>query len=190
MNSFMPLDPKKVNVIRYLTLSVDGTANNVNALYLDNSSFMLPITERPILGSTEIWEFINLTNGMHPIHLHLIQFQLYNRQKFNVKEYTKVLLENNPNFMPGMGIINTLNPAAFLIGNAVYPFGTNEYGWKDTIRANGGEVTRIIVRFAPQKNGTKFPFDATIGAYMWHCHLLSHEDNDMMRPYKLFNTIC
>jgi len=144
---------------------------------------MLPVTERPILGSTEIWEFINLTNGMHPIHLHLIQFQLYNRQKFNVNAYRKALLDNNPGLMPGMGIINPVDPTPYLIGDPVYPYNTNEYAWKDTIRSNGGEVTRIIVRFSPQ-----FPFDATIGAYMWHCHLLSHEDNEMMRPYRLFRT--
>ena len=61
----------------------------------------------------------------------------------------------------------------------------NERGWKDTVRALPGEVTRIQVRFAPTDGGD-FPFDATAKpGYVWHCHILEHEDNEMMRPYVL-----
>ena len=59
----------------------------------------------------------------------------------------------------------------------------NEQGWKDTIIGNSGEITVIRLRFAEQ-NGGDFPFDATAGpGYVWHCHMLEHEDNEMMRPY-------
>lgn len=70
----------------------------------------------------------------------------------------------------------------------------NEGGWKDTIRANPGQITRILLRFAPQdvkpreaKPGRNlFPFDPSFGpGYIWHCHILDHEDNEMMRPYKV-----
>jgi FtsP/CotA-like multicopper oxidase with cupredoxin domain len=59
----------------------------------------------------------------------------------------------------------------------------NEKGWKDTIQMNPGEATIIRVRFASQ-NGSPYPFDATKGpGYVWHCHIIDHEDNEMMRPY-------
>jgi hypothetical protein len=62
----------------------------------------------------------------------------------------------------------------------------NELGWKDTFRMNPGEVTRILVRFAPQDESPDFAFDATTGpGYVWHCHILEHEENDMMRPFHL-----
>jgi FtsP/CotA-like multicopper oxidase with cupredoxin domain len=71
-----------------------------------------------------------------------------------------------------------------------------EAGWKDTIVHKVGEVTRIVTRWAPQtaplegpgspKPGVNlFPFDPTQGKYVWHCHNLQHEDNDMMRPFVL-----
>ena len=60
-----------------------------------------------------------------------------------------------------------------------------EQCWKDTVLVNAGEVVTIRMRFA-QQDGSSFPFDATTGpGYVWHCHLLEHEDNEMMRPYKV-----
>ena len=67
----------------------------------------------------------------------------------------------------------------------------SERGWKDTVQSNPGEVTRLLVRVAPQNaNATTtlagmnlFPFDPKLGpGYAWHCHILDHEDNDMVRP--------
>jgi hypothetical protein len=59
----------------------------------------------------------------------------------------------------------------------------NEQGWMDTVQANYGEITVIRLRFTSQ-DGTPFPFDATVGpGYVWHCHIIDHEDNEMMRPY-------
>ena len=59
-----------------------------------------------------------------------------------------------------------------------------EQGWKDTVQMNPGEVTVIKVRFAPIDGSEEYPFDATYGpGYVWHCHILDHEDNEMMRPY-------
>ena len=71
------------------------------------------------------------------------------------------------------------------LSNLVVPPQPYEQGWKDTIIVNSGEVVTIRVRFA-QQDGSGFPFDATAGpGYVWHCHLLEHEDNEMMRPYKV-----
>ena len=122
---------------------------------------------------------------MHPIHVHLVQFQLLNRQLFDSNNYTVALKNANPVLVPGDGIPNPVDVTPYLLGEPVYPTNTNEYGWKDVIQALPNQVTRIIIRFSPQEHGTKFPFDPTIGSYVWHCHLISHEDNDMMRPLQL-----
>ncbi len=117
-------------------------------LLLDNKTWDDPVSEDPKLGTTEIWRLINTTPDTHPIHLHLVQFQILDRQRFHI-EGNKVILD----------------------GGKILP-DLNERGWKDTIRANPGEVTRIIARFG----------DFT-GRYVWHCHILEHEDFEMMRPY-------
>jgi hypothetical protein len=78
-----------------------------------------------------------------------------------------------------------LSPAQYLQGNARPP-DPNERGWKDTYRMNPGEVTRVLVRFAPQDGSPAFAFDATAApGYVWHCHILEHEENDMMHRYEL-----
>ena len=113
-----------------------------------------PITENPLLNSTEIWEIYNETEDAHPIHLHMVSSQLINRQKFQAE-----IDENN-------GKPTNIR----LIGPPKLP-GPGEMGWKDTWIMYPGEVTRIIANFDLE------------GLYVWHCHILSHEDHEMMRPY-------
>jgi FtsP/CotA-like multicopper oxidase with cupredoxin domain len=164
------------------------------------------MTELPQLGATEEWEIINLTGDAHPLHLHLVQFQLLNRQDYNDILYTTAyetafpvgaIIDGygpplNYNTMNADGAIGG-NPAVstFLIG-AIQPPLPQETGWKDTVLMYPGQVTRIIVRMAPQDiavNGVKpgqnrFGFNPTYGpGYVWHCHIIDHEDNEMMRPY-------
>jgi FtsP/CotA-like multicopper oxidase with cupredoxin domain len=194
------------------------------------------VTETPRVGSTEVWEIINLTQDAHPIHLHLIQFQLLNRQsitqtagagiydyrneydaKFPGGTYegqvgTDVLSATwapvtyaKGDFIPLYGPpLNYATPNAdgavggnpafsrFLDGPTIVPE-PGETGWKDTIKAYPGTVTRLVARWTPQDTalGTAgpgenhFPFDPTNGpGYVWHCHILDHEDNEMMRPLK------
>src|SRR6266496_162772 len=164
------------------------------------------LTELPRVGSTELWEIINLTMDAHPIHLHLVQYQLINRQAFNVAKYRKLYDSVFPNgtFAPADGPplpYNTLNAAGAVGGNPdptpflqgpILPPKPEEGGWKDTVKMLPGQVTRIAVRFAPQdrlagstsQGNNYFPFDPTNGpGYVWHCHILDHEDNEMMRPY-------
>jgi FtsP/CotA-like multicopper oxidase with cupredoxin domain len=164
------------------------------------------LSELPRVGSTELWEIINLTDDAHPIHLHLVQFQLLNRQKIDADRYLKSWSAAFPGgaLIPGFGpprpynrpnadfaIGGNLAVSAFLRGPRIRPE-PNEAGWKDTITSLPDQVTRIIVRWAPQdvpvhaaRPGVNlYPFDPTTGpGYVWHCHILDHEDNDMMRPY-------
>lgn len=167
-------------------------------------------TELPRVGSTELWEVVNLTADAHPIHLHLVQFQLVNRQAFSPDYVTtwetsfpggvflpgegppyRYLNEDNPTVPPGSDIVGG-NPLVdpFLTTPAAPPQ-TYEAGWKDTVIMPPGMVTRIAVRVAPQDAKVRearagknlYPFDPTRGpGYVWHCHILEHEDNDMMRP--------
>jgi spore coat protein A, manganese oxidase len=113
-----------------------------------------PITENPQLNSTEIWEIYNETMDAHPIHLHLVSSQLINRQKFKAE----------------VNEVNGKPTNIRLIGQPQFP-GAGEQGWKDTWVMYPGEVTRIIAKFDLE------------GRYAWHCHILSHEDHEMMRPY-------
>jgi FtsP/CotA-like multicopper oxidase with cupredoxin domain len=165
------------------------------------------LTELPQIGSTEEWEIINLTGDAHPIHLHLIQFQVMNRQGYDDIGYTAAyearfptdavidgygppMDYNTPNLDGAIGGNPAVGP--FLGINPIQPPLPHERGWKDTVLAWPGEVTRIIARWAPQDVAVNavtpgqnlFPFDPTHGpGYAWHCHIFDHEDNEMMRPY-------
>ncbi|WPC39325.1 multicopper oxidase [Clostridium sp. JS66] len=177
---------------RILVLFEVQGPNGPKEVLLNGQKWSALVSELPRIGSTEEWEFVNLTQDAHPMHLHLIQFQVYNRQAFKVKEYTNdwIALNGNP---PLNHPTKRLSVKPYLIGNPINP-DSNEEGWKDTVRANPGEVTRIKVRFAPQDIDPKltspgknfYSFNPEIGpGYVWHCHILDHEDNEMMRPYKI-----
>jgi spore coat protein A len=178
------------------------------------------LTEWPKEGDIEQWEIINLTADAHPIHLHLVQFQLMNRQQFDSAGYTGAYNAAFPGiagdpvggmFIPAFGppydYDNTNNPdfatqtdPPTVGGNpAVGPFLNpkkwpavpplqSEAGWKDTVIMYPGEVTRILVRWAPtdvalgDTANEHYPFDPSGADYVWHCHIIDHEDNEMMRP--------
>ena len=126
-----------------------------------------PPTEITSVGQTEVWEIFNLTGDVHPIHFHLVNVQILDRQAFNV---------TTPDFTPA-GRLGTARPPD-----------PNEMGWKETVRMNPGEVIRVIQKF----DLPKVPFSMTnnlstrtgiLGSeYVWHCHILEHEEHDMMRP--------
>jgi len=108
------------------------------------------ITEFPVLGTTEVWSFINRSGVAHPMHIHLVLFQILDRQAFQVTN--DVIVPSGP----------LIPPAA------------NEAGWKDTVRVNPFEITRVIARF-----------DGFPGRYPYHCHILEHEDHEMMRQFQV-----
>lgn len=259
----------KVDKVRQLILKEHGGAGGPIEVLLNNTSFdgmilnqMSPnlpadgISEAPRVGSIEMWEIINLTGDAHPIHTHLVQFEILNRESFDVdgtmgsgipggyigyddgvtpripgawpKAYTPLMssplcfnIDPNPaddpfNPCPGFGpplpYNNNGRTTTLANGNKVQVVGGNpdvapyllhdaqaplpqEAGLKDTAKANPGEVMRILMRFAPTgvpltpnkslAGVNLYPFDPTQGQYVWHCHILDHEDNDMMRPYKV-----
>ncbi len=125
-------------------------------------AFMDPATETPAAGSTEVWQIANLTGDTHPIHFHLVNVQVLGRQPFDVKDY-----HGTPGYTgPARGPART------------------ELGWKETVRMHPGEVTTVIMRFdLPKVPFTVPPSPRTGGhEYVWHCHILEHEEHDMMRP--------
>jgi spore coat protein A len=183
------------------------------------------LTERPRVGSTEIWEFLDATPDSHPIHLHLIQFQILNRQLIDHVAYSAAWAAQFPGgtyegqlcdgtlgevtypkgeVIPGYGPPSdylTPNADGALGGNPAFgpylkgkvvPPAPSEAGWKDTVDITRGMVTRVIARWAPTATPVgavapgenRFRFDPTVGpGYVWHCHIIDHEDNEMMRPY-------
>ena len=123
-----------------------------------------PITENPGLNDLEEWEVYNATGDAHPIHLHLVSFMIKNRQAFD-----GVVAEKDQTSHAGEEITGgqlTINSYG-----ATRDAEDNEKGWKDTAIMLPGEITRVIARFDRP------------GRYVWHCHILSHEDHEMMRPF-------
>jgi spore coat protein A, manganese oxidase len=170
------LQPANATVTRTMTLDEMMGPNGPVMAMLNNSMWDDPVTEIPAVGSTEIWRIVNTTGDAHPIHLHLVQFQLLSRQKYQVSKYMRAYMMGGP----------APDPTRYLTGKA-QPAPPEEAGWKDTFKMYPGEVTTVIVRFAPQRSSvSQFAFDATAEpGYVWHCHIIEHEDNEMMRPYKL-----
>ena len=171
-------------VTRVMTLNEQMGEDGPVGAFLNGMPFHdVPATEYPTLGTTEMWEVVNMTGDTHPIHLHLVQFQLLNRQRVNARRYERAFMEANPE-MPSDTYVPV--PVGPYVKGKPSPPDANERGWKDTFRMNPGEVSRILVRFAPQDESPAFSFDATAEpGYVWHCHILEHEENDMMRPYHL-----
>jgi spore coat protein A len=145
------------------------------AVLLNGMGFLeAPVTEKPRLGTTEVWTIINLSADTHPIHLHQVQFQVLERRRLNVEGYQAALdqarsVAGGP--VDANGRLVNPNPAPYL--GRSQPVEANERGPKDTVRANPMQITRV-----------KAHFDIA-GGYVWHCHILEHEDNDMMRPFEV-----
>ena len=140
---------------RELTLAdYQNRLGRSSVMLLNGKRWHEPVTEKPVLNTTEIWSFVNLTDDTHPIHLHMVRFQVLDRRPFDLSVYQ-------------------LTRKIVYTGPAV-TLSANETGWKDTVRVDPMTVTRIIVRF-----------EGYAGRYVWHCHLLEHEDNEMMRPYEI-----
>ena len=190
LNILEPLVPNSRK--RTLTLfEVEGRGGPIEVL-LDGQRWSAPISELPLVGATEDWQIVNLTMDAHPIHLHLVQFRLVSRQDFLVIKYTDDWLALNG--QPPLNHPTKVLPVkTYLLDGPMNP-PAHEDGWKDTIQAYPGQVTKIRVRFAPQ-NATfsvpginLYPFNPAKGpGYVWHCHILDHEDNEMMRPYQVRN---
>jgi spore coat protein A len=143
----------------------------LNGKWFDEAG--VPIDETPRLNDNETWQFINLTVDAHPMHLHLVKFQVVDRQPFKALAYGAawtawITAGSNPATKPVL--------ANFLSGAAVPPL-REEMGWKDTAKSYPGEILRVIAKF-------ELPPGAVAPAeYVYHCHILEHEENEMMRPF-------
>jgi FtsP/CotA-like multicopper oxidase with cupredoxin domain len=149
-----------------------------------------PTTENPALDSTEEWEIWNVTGDAHPVHLHLVHFEILERQEIEWDSHTTEedrVIPNDTHATPaGDGTYLVTQPVVqhngllgtgFRIVNLTYgdvvPLdatdGYVENAPKDMVTALPGQITRIKAKFDKP------------GRYVWHCHILSHEDHEMMR---------
>jgi spore coat protein A len=129
---------------------------------LDGLHWSDPVTENPRAGTTEIWNLVNTTGDAHPIHIHLVEFQVLERQRFAQNAWA-----NNHNLV--------------LQGKPQAPAPNERPAGKDTVIAFPGMVTKVIARFDLPTGTIVAPGQRF--HYVWHCHILEHEDNEMMRPY-------
>ena len=127
---------------------------NSMVMLLNRMHWHEPVTEKPRLNTTEIWEFVNMTEDVHPMHLHLVRFQILDRRTFDTFEYL-------------------MHKKLIFTGDAVKPEAW-ESGWKDVVQCSAGVITRVLIRF-----------EGYTGKYLYHCHILEHEANDMMRPFEV-----
>jgi spore coat protein A, manganese oxidase len=116
--------------------------------------WMDPVTDNPVVGDTEVWEFYNTTADAHPMHIHEVAFEVVNREGLVLDEEGEVV---QPVQLDGV----------------ITPPESWETGVKDTVTALPGQVTRVKMHFSNP------------GQFVWHCHIVEHEDNEMMRPYRI-----
>jgi len=153
----VPRTPESLAVqTRDITLGMQMMGHGRMMMLLNDMMWDDPVMEMPMLGSTEIWRMINLTSSYHPMHLHLVKFQVLDRRPFDMMEYRR------------SGQIVYTGPAE--------DPSPEEMGWKDTYICPPGYVSRLITTFKPYS-----------GMYVYHCHMLEHEDNAMMRPYEVMD---
>jgi len=160
------LNPEQVAQTRKILITETDYSNGTSLFQLNKRSWYYKKTDdqgdywdyeidtKPVIGTSETWELVNTTVMIHPFHVHLVQFQILDRRPFDVDQYN-------------------LTGKVVFTGPAVPP-DPNESGWKDVVRSNPRQITRIIMRFEP------YP-----GYYVYHCHLLEHEDMDMMIPFQV-----
>jgi FtsP/CotA-like multicopper oxidase with cupredoxin domain len=183
-SGFPSLSMASVTKERNLTMVEWQGPNGPQMVILDGQQYSSPVSETPVLGTTEVWRMIDDTGDAHPLHIHLINFQVVSRQKFDQERYDADWLALNGPLPFNHTTIN-LDLNNYLTGSAEGP-GPLEQGWKDTIQVFPGEVLTVIIRFAPVDGTPQYPFDATEGPdYIWHCHIVDHEDQDMIRPYRV-----
>jgi spore coat protein A len=148
------LKPESAAQTRQIVIGDETAPDGTLMLMLNKMFWDDPITEFPVLGTTEVWQIINTEPDNHPFHIHLVQFQILDRTAYDVEHYKDT------------GQITLTGPAI--------PPPPEEAGWKDVVLARPGTITRIIMRFEPYA-----------GYYVYHCHILEHEDMDMMRPFQV-----
>jgi spore coat protein A len=178
LNAMPNLPPRDV----VLKENTDDDGNPIEVL-LNGLHFTDPVDDIVKAGTTETWRFINLTGDAHPMHTHLVTFEVVDRQLLDVDGYAaawQAFLDSgrNPALKPDLSL--------YALGSPIAP-APEEMGYKDTVKAYPGYVTRVRAKFVAPKNATTTYFAGrpTYGKWVYHCHILEHEENDMMRPFLL-----
>ena len=162
-------DLAKPVATRYITLNEIDPGEVEWYLNLNGRRFGEPTTETPQVGTVEDWVFINMTADTHPMHMHLVTFQVVGRTPFDVEAYEEA-------YGTDSGVLGGNDPQPFATG-LMEPPAPEERGFKDTVKANPGYFTTIRAKF-------ELPSGVTAPQpYVYHCHIVEHEDNDMMRPF-------
>ncbi|KAJ1402906.1 Multicopper oxidase, type 1 [Sesbania bispinosa] len=172
-------DLSSVSHTRYVAMyEYTSDIDEPTHLYLNGKPYEAPATETPKQGSTEVWYVINLTEDNHPLHIHLGLFKVLDQTE----------LEKSDEFKDCMMKLND----AIKCHVDKYARGkkeevpAHEKGWKNVFKMRPGFVTKIVVRFSYIHTNASYGFDATTEpGYVYHCHILDHEDNAMMRPLKI-----
>ena len=148
------------------TYRVEGWTAQDKRPSSDEASFYQQVGLRPLVGQWQVWKFVNATGDTHPIHIHQSQFQPLDDQAGLVVQQAGGVNLYDPTdrrtFIPivpaqDQSVARTYDPQETL-------------GWKDTIRIDPGNVVEVAIRFD------------LAGRYVYHCHVLEHEDTEMMRP--------
>lgn len=176
-------DSRDVRRREFVLTEITDPAGNPIHTMINQRFFFESIEDSVRAGTTEIWEYVNTTGDSHPMHVHLLKFQVLNRQRFDNAAYLGdfdrwLARGRRPEEKPRL--------AKYLRGRPIPP-APEETGWKDTFKADPHAVNRVIAVFetpGPVAGiaGTEMP---SPGIYVHHCHMLEHEDNEMMRPWQV-----
>ena len=137
------------------TVGPDGITPDTPAGVWTERMWMDPVTENPAVGATEVWEFYNTTADAHPMHIHEVAFEVVNREGLRARRRRRA----SPHRSRPTAVVTPPEPW--------------ETGFKDTVIAYPGQVTRVRAQFTNP------------GQFVWHCHIVEHEDNEMMRPFRI-----
>ena len=147
------------------TTDIDG-----NPVAFGPLLFSAPVTETPRLGSTEEWDIFNFTEDAHPIHIHLVQFAVLGRQEISFEDADG---DGTPDDLRGASEVTAgrdPNNDDVLLGDDI-ALSAEDLGRQDTVIVAPGTMVRLLMTFDKP------------GEFVWHCHIISHEDNSMMRPF-------
>jgi spore coat protein A len=173
------------DVGRLIQMGGTGDQNGTNnqGLTTFGRGYLEAATETPTVGDTQVWDFYNTTADTHPWHFHLVNVQVVGRGIFSTTT------DPTGAVIPVFGSFTDLNGTP----NTLTDPNDNEKGWKETVRMNPGEVTRVIMKFdlpvlpnvmgklSSTRFGNQYP-GKIVHEYVHHCHILEHEEHDMMRP--------
>lgn len=172
------LNPANAVLTRYITLTEVESSVTGLPLYslVGGLHFSDPVDIKPRWGTMELWSIINLTGDWHPLHIHLVPHQLLSIRYFDTDLWSQGGCRFGlpiPSFTENASL-----PSCFTGQMAV------DGVFKDSTKIPSGAMATLAIQFSPPEDGVVLPFDPTTGpGYVFHCHILDHEDNEMMRPF-------